>query len=139
MKKITTDLLIEQAIVARKNSYSPYSKFKVGAALLSKSGNVFVGTNVESSSYGLTVCAERNAIASGIVAGEKEFESLVVISSEGVSPCGACRQVIYDICGNIDVILVNGEGKIINTITARELLPYPFSSNNLTTKNTKKI
>ena len=136
MKKTTIDLLIERAIQARKNSHSPYSKFKVGAALLSKNGKVFVGTNVESSSYGLTVCAERNAIASGIVAGEKQFESLVVISADGVSPCGACRQVIYDICGNIEIILVNGKGEIVNTVTAKELLPFPFSGKNLTsTKN----
>jgi cytidine deaminase len=134
MKNTIIDLLIERAIKARINSHSPYSKFKVGAALLGESGKIFVGTNVESSSYGLTVCAERNAIAAGIVAGEKKFNSLVVVSADGVSPCGACRQVIYDVCGNIDVILVNKKGKIVNTVTSKELLPFAFSGKNLKPK-----
>ncbi|MEA1986401.1 MAG: cytidine deaminase [Candidatus Marinimicrobia bacterium] len=129
--KTIEQLLINKATDARKNSYSPYSKFKVGAALLGESGNVYVGTNVESSSYGLTVCAERNAIGAGIVAGETKFKSLVIISKDGVSPCGACRQVIYDVCGNIDVILVNEKNKIVNTLKAIELLPFPFDETKL--------
>lgn len=131
MKNTTIDLLIERAIKARNNSYSPYSKFKVGAALLSENGKIFIGTNVESSSYGLTVCAERNAIAAGIVAGENKFSAMVIISKDGVSPCGACRQVIYDICGNIEIILVNEKHKIVNTIKSKDLLPLPFCKNNL--------
>ncbi|MEA3501091.1 MAG: cytidine deaminase [Candidatus Marinimicrobia bacterium] len=131
MNKTTIDLLIKKAIQARKNSHSPYSNFKVGAALLGKSGKIFVGTNVESSSYGLTVCAERNSIAAGIVRGEKKFSTLVIVSEDGVTPCGACRQVIYDICGNIEVVLVNKKGKIVNTVTSKELLPFAFSNNNL--------
>lgn len=129
--KTIEQLLINKATEARKNSYSPYSKFKVGASLLGESGNIYIGTNVESSSYGLTVCAERNAIGAGIVAGETKFKSLVIISKDGVSPCGACRQVIYDVCGNIDVILVNEKNKIVNTLKAIELLPFPFDETKL--------
>lgn len=127
----TNDLLIKAALNARGNAYAPYSEFKVGAALADKKGNIYLGTNVEASSYGLTVCAERNAVGAAVVAGAREFDSIVVASDKGVSPCGACRQVIYDICGDIDVILVNEQGEIVSKTTAGKLLPNAFSDKDL--------
>lgn len=127
----TNNLLINAALHARENAYAPYSQFKVGAALADSKGNIYRGTNVEASSYGLTVCAERNAVGAAVVAGAREFDSIVVASDKGVSPCGACRQVIFDICGDIDVILVNDQGDIVNKTTAGKLLPNAFSDKDL--------
>ena len=125
------DRVIEKALQARKNSFSPYSHFKVGAAVESDNGTIFIGTNVESSSYGLTVCAERNAIAAALVQGDKRFTKIVVSSEKGVAPCGACRQVIWDICGDIDVILVDDKGKIMKEMRSGDLLPNAFSAEDL--------
>lgn len=123
--------LISSALDIRKNAYAPYSNFQVAAALLCKDGDIIAGINVESSSYGLSVCAERNTIATAVGKGKKEFEAMVVVSRNGVSPCGACRQVIYDICGNIDIILVNEQGEIQDTMKMLELLPRAFGHKDL--------
>lgn len=116
--------LIQQATEARSRAYAPYSKFAVGAALLGKSGRVYLGCNVENLSFGLTICAERNAVAAAVAAGEKEFTSIAVVadSKTPVSPCGACRQVLAEFCPDLDVCSVNLEGE---RFTARlgELLP----------------
>ncbi|HDR03616.1 MAG TPA: cytidine deaminase, partial [Candidatus Marinimicrobia bacterium] len=98
--------LIEAAMAARRNAYAPYSEFYVGAALTDESGKLYLGANVESSSYGLSICAERHAIGAAVVSGARKFTQMVVASDRGVSPCGACRQVIWDICGDIDLIMV---------------------------------
>jgi len=93
------DSLFSAALLAAKNSYSPYSHFRVGAALLCPSGKIYLGTNVENRSYGLTICAERSAITAAISAGEREFSALAIAtpdSGEPVGPCGACRQVISE-------------------------------------------
>lgn len=118
--------LIERAIEAMRRAYAPYSDFKVGAALLTKSGKVFVGCNVENASFGLSVCAERVAIFTAVAAGEKEFEKLVVVAntSSPVSPCGACRQVMSEF-GDFEVILANTNGDTMKTRVS-ELLPYAF-------------
>ncbi|RLL92166.1 cytidine deaminase [Mesotoga sp. HF07.pep.5.2.highcov] len=117
--------LIQKAIEAKERSYSPYSKFPVGAALLTKEGRVFVGTNVENSSYGLSMCAERSAIVSAVSNGYRKFRSIAIVSDrkEPTSPCGACRQFMVEF-GNFEVILV-GEGNIKRTTTF-ELLPMHF-------------
>lgn len=118
--------LIEKAIEAMRRAYAPYSNFKVGAALLTKSGKVFTGCNVENASFGLSVCAERVAIFTAVAAGETEFEKLVVVAntSSPVSPCGACRQVMSEF-GDFEVILANTNGDTMKTRVS-ELLPYAF-------------
>ncbi|MGQ9855154.1 MAG: cytidine deaminase [Fervidobacterium sp.] len=126
-----TEELIQKAKEAMKNAYAPYSHFHVGAALLTKSGNVYVGVNVENASYGLTNCAERTAIFSAVANGESEFDTLVVIADtdKPVSPCGACRQVMSEF-GNFKVILTNLKGDVLET-TVQELLPYSFDKEDL--------
>jgi len=123
--------LIEQALQARENSFSPYSRFRVGASLLAASGKVYQGTNVESSSYGLSICAERHAIGAAVVRGEREFSRMVVSSDRGVMPCGACRQVIWDVCGDIEILCVDQEGRTVKTLRSSDLLPEAFSAEDL--------
>jgi len=102
-------ILIEKARVARELSVSPYSRFLIGAAVQTKDGKIFTGCNIESSSYGLTVCAERVAIYKAISEGEREFVSIAIVADTEplTPPCGACRQVIWDLCGDIPVLLAN--------------------------------
>lgn len=116
--------LIQQATEARSRAYAPYSKFAVGAALLGKSGRVYLGCNVENLSFGLTICAERNALAAAVAAGEKEFTAVAVIadSKTPVSPCGACRQVLAEFSPDLKVCSVNLEGERYEA-TLSELLP----------------
>lgn len=129
-----TDIeLIEIAIKAKQNAYVPYSSFKVGAALLGKSGKVYTGCNIECSSYGLTLCAERTALAKAISEGEKEFEAIAVVGGNKdeltyTTPCGACRQFLSDF-GNFKIILGYKENEEIKakTFTVKELLPESFS------------
>ncbi|HBT38509.1 MAG: Cytidine deaminase [Thermotoga sp. 50_1627] len=118
--------LIEKAIEAMSKAYAPYSNFKVGAALLTKSGKVFTGCNVENASFGLSVCAERVAIFSAVSAGEMRFEKLVVVANTDspASPCGACRQVMSEF-GDFEVLLVNLRGEVVRTRVS-ELLPRAF-------------
>ncbi|MGJ8632572.1 MAG: cytidine deaminase [Luteolibacter sp.] len=119
---MTTDELVELAWKARENAYAPYSQFKVGAALVSNSGQVFPGCNVENISYGLTNCAERVAIGAAVTAGVREFEKVVVVAdtSTPVSPCGACRQVLAEF-GVKTVILANRSELV--EFSMEELLP----------------
>lgn len=118
--------LIKMAIESLNKAYAPYSGFKVGAVVVTSSGKIFTGCNIENSSYGLTICAERVAIFSAIAAGERQIEKLVVVADtpEPVSPCGACRQVMSEF-GDFEVILANLVGKY-NTTRVSELLPYAF-------------
>ena len=124
--------LAESAIKAKKNALPTYSNFFVGAALLADNNKVYTGCNVESSSYSLTICAERNAIFNAISEGEREFKAIAVAgdTKDFISPCGACRQVISDLCGEIDIILVNGDGNYIVKKTS-ELLPFAFGNKDL--------
>jgi len=123
--------LINAAMKVRENAYAPYSNFQVAAALLCADGEIVTGINMESSSYGLSVCAERNTIATAVAKGKKDFIAMAVISRSGVTPCGACRQVIFDICGDIDIILGDGNGNIQDTTTMKVLLPKAFSHKDL--------
>lgn len=118
---------IKQALEAMENAYAPYSKFKVGAALLTKNGKIYTGCNIENSSYGASVCAERVSIFKAVSEGEKDFELLVVATKtdEPSPPCGICRQVISEFSNNLPIILVNNRGSIIET-NIKELLPFPF-------------
>jgi cytidine deaminase len=128
-------LLVEKAIEAKQNALPTYSKFHVGAALLTKDDKIYTGSNVESSSYSLTICAERNAIFKAISEGERKFKAIAVAGdTKGfISPCGACRQVINDICGEIDVIMIDGK-KNTKIKKTSELLPFAFNSNDLNNK-----
>ncbi len=122
--------LIQVAQDARKRAYATYSNFHVGAALESSSGKIYPGCNIENASYSLTICAERTALFSAIAAGEKDFIHLVVATENGVSPCGACRQVIWELCGDIPITLVDESGTCTET-TSSELLPRAFGQKDL--------
>jgi len=119
------DSVIKEAIAMRKQAVAPYSNYTVGAAVLTESGEIIGGCNVESSSYGLTCCAERIAIYNALSAGHKKFTALAVATDNGGKPCGACRQVIWDICGDIKIYTVDGDGNILET-TSADLLPDAF-------------
>jgi cytidine deaminase len=126
------DLLIEAAKQARENAHAPYSNFRVGAALRSTSGRIFSGCNVENATYGLTMCAERVAIFKAVSEGERGFSAIAVVTDTEVltPPCGACRQLIWEFCGDIPVSMANLKGKI-EVIQMRELFPRPFDDSNL--------
>jgi len=126
------DLLIEAAKQARENAHAPYSNFRVGAALRSTSGRIFGGCNVENATYGLTICAERVAIFKAVSEGEHGFSAIAVITDTEVltPPCGACRQLIWEFCGDISVSMANLKGKI-EVVQMRELFPRPFDDSNL--------
>lgn len=121
--------LIEKAKEARELAFAPFSGFKVGAVLVAESGKIYTGCNIESASYGLTVCAERVAIWKAISENERAFRKLVVVADteNPTPPCGACRQIIWEFCGNITVTLANLNGKQ-ETYKMEELLPKAFGS-----------
>jgi cytidine deaminase len=125
----TEDELIAAAAEVRDRAYAPYSNFKVGAAVETDDGKIYTGCNVESASYGLTVCAERVAIWKGISRGEKKFARVAVVvdTEELTPPCGVCRQIIWEFCGDVPVILSNLHGKK-ETVQMSELLPRAFDS-----------
>ena len=124
--------LIEKAIEAMEKSYSPYSDFKVGAALLTKSGRVFTGCNIENASYSPTNCAERTAFFKAISEGEKEFTAMAVVGGKGgeitsfCSPCGVCRQVMAEFCEK-DFMIILFDGKLTKAYSLEKLLPESFS------------
>ena len=126
------ETLISAARQARENAHAPYSNFRVGAALRAASGRIFGGCNVENATYGLTVCAERIAIFKAISEGERGFDAIAVVTDTDrlTPPCGACRQLIWEFCGDVPVILANLNGKT-EVIPMRELYPKPFDSSNL--------
>ncbi len=119
--------LIARAVEVRENACASYSHYKVGAALLASSGKVYTGCNVENSTYGLTVCAERVALWKALSEGERKFARLVVVTSSEppASPCGACRQLLWEFCGDIEVILANLQG-FRQTLRLAEIFPCPF-------------
>lgn len=132
MNTSSRDKLIEAARGARANACARYSNFAVGAALLASDGRIFTGVNVESSSYGLTCCAERTALFTALTAGARSFTAIAVVTDTPrlTPPCGACRQVLWDYCGDIEVILANlGAGSRAHTLAA--LLPHAFDEENL--------
>lgn len=123
----TSEKLIESAKQVRENAFAPYSKFKVGSAVITKDGKIYTGCNVESASYSATICAERVAISKAVSEGESEFEQIAVVAdTENLTPpCGVCRQVIWELCGDIPVTMSNLEGDT-ETISMKELLPRAF-------------
>jgi cytidine deaminase len=123
--------LIEAAKQSRENAHAPFSNFRVGAAVHSSSGRIFGGCNVENASYGLTLCAERVAIFKAISEGERGFDAIAVVTDTDTltPPCGACRQIIWEFCGDIPVTLSNLKGKS-ETYQMRDLFPKPFDTSN---------
>lgn len=123
--------LVKLALEARENSYSPYSHFSVGAALLSADGRVFTGCNIENAAYSPTICAERTAVVKAVSEGVKDFTAIAVVGGEGeitefCTPCGVCRQVLSEFCkADFEILAFNG--KEIKTYTLGELLPESFS------------
>jgi cytidine deaminase len=123
------DLLRAAALAARENAHAPFSQFRVGAALEDVSGRVHTGCNVENATYGLTVCAERVAVFKAISEGAREFRRIAIAADTGMltPPCGACRQILWELCGNIEVILINLQEKC-ETLRLADLLPRAFDA-----------
>jgi cytidine deaminase len=123
------DPLIAAAKQARENAHAPFSNFRVGAALRAKSGRIYTGCNVENASYGLTCCAERVAIFKAVSEGERGFDAIAVVTDADTPtpPCGACRQIIWEFCGDVPVILANLAGNVEEESSAK-LLPRAFDS-----------
>ena len=119
--------LLEAALAGRERAYAPYSKFLVGAAVRAESGKIYTGCNIENASYGLTVCAERNALFSAVGAGERKFTALCVVgdTEEPISPCGACRQVMAEF--KVPCIILANLKDDVKEYTLEELLPYGFT------------
>lgn len=126
------EALIAAARQTRENAHAAYSNFRVGAALRATSGRIFGGCNVENATYGLTVCAERVAIFKAISEGERGFDAIAVVTDADslTPPCGACRQLIWEFCGDVPVILANLKGKS-EVIAMRDLFPKPFDASSL--------
>jgi cytidine deaminase len=124
--------LIDLGNTARQRAYAPYSNYPVGAALRTKTGRIYTGVNVENAAYPHTMCAERVAIFKAISDGEKEFEVISVVTDNGGSPCGGCRQVMAEFALDMIVLMADGNGKLIKETTVRELLPEAFTPNHLT-------
>jgi cytidine deaminase len=127
-----TDVLLSAALAVRKNAFAPFSKFKVGAALEDNEGRIHTGCNVENATYGLTVCAERVAVWKAISEGVRKFRRVAVAADTDslTPPCGACRQILWEFCGDIEVVLVNPRGKT-ETHQMRDLFPKPFDDSYL--------
>jgi cytidine deaminase len=120
--------LIAAAVQARQHAYAPYSEYQVGAAVLTKSGRIFAGCNVENASYGLTLCAERVAIASAVAAGEREFVALAVATAGGATPCGACRQFAAEFAPAMPVLLIDAaKPQAAIEVSLSDLLPGQFT------------
>jgi cytidine deaminase len=126
------DALIAAAKRARENAHAAYSNFRVGAALRATSGRIFGGCNVENATYGLTMCAERVAIFKAISEGERGFDAIAVVTDTDslTPPCGACRQLIWEFCGDVPVIMANLKGKV-EIVQMKNLFPKPFDSSQL--------
>ena len=121
--------LIRSALDARKNAHAPFSHFLVGAALQDENGRIFTGCNVENSTYGLTICAERVAVFKAVSEGARRFTAVAVAADTDVltPPCGACRQILWEFCGDVELTLVNLEGKT-ETFRLKDIFPRPFDA-----------
>jgi cytidine deaminase len=124
--------MVALAREARERAHAPYSRFKVGAALKTRAGEIVTGANVENASYGLSMCAERVAVFKAVSEGLSDFDAIVVVagSKRPPPPCGACRQILWELCGDVLVHMVSLEGAS-RTVRLRELLPLPFGEDHL--------
>ncbi len=130
MEGFDREALVAQAKAAREQAYAPYSGYRVGAALLTRSGLVFTGCNVENAVYPLTTCAERTAVVKAVSEGEREFVALAVVTENGGSPCGSCRQTLREFGDDLLILIVDTQGNIRET-TLAALLPDSFSATDL--------
>ncbi len=131
MNDETRQKLVQQAISARKWAYVPYSSYAVGAALLTASGRVYDGVNIENAAYPVTVCAERVAVFKAVSEGERQFEAIAVVTSNGGSPCGSCRQVLSEFGLDTLVIIADETGAVHQELTVGQLLPGAFTPSSL--------
>jgi cytidine deaminase len=123
--------LIDLANTARQHAYAPYSNYPVGSALRTKTGRIFTGVNVENAAYPQTMCAERVAIFKAVSEGEKAFEVIAIVTDNGGSPCGSCRQVMAEFGLDTIVLLADGKGNLVKETKVRELLPEAFMPEDL--------
>ena len=123
--------LIQAAIAASRQAYIPYSGYAVGAALRTAGGEVFTGCNVESASYSPTICAERTALVKAVSEGHRDFAAIAVATRDGGSPCGMCRQLLYEFSPRMQVIMADLEGTVHHRLTLADLLPLGFGPDNL--------
>jgi cytidine deaminase len=123
--------LLDLANEARRRAYAPYSGYKVGSALRTKSGKIYTGVNVESAAYPTTMCAERVAVYKAVSEGEREFEAISVVTDNGGTPCGGCRQVLAEFGLETIVLIGDGNGKLVQETTVGELLPGAFTPKDL--------
>lgn len=128
--------LIQQAIAASQNAYVPYSKYHVGAALRAVSGTVYTGCNVENASYPACICGERTALVKAISEGDRAFDVIVVATANGGSPCGVCRQMLFEFAPDLRVVTVDFDGNIVIDASLRDLLLYGFGPADLPTAST---
>jgi cytidine deaminase len=124
-----TDSLAGAALAARENAHAPYSKFRVGAALEDSNGRVHTGCNIENATYGLTICAERVAVFKAMSEGARDFRRIAIAADTDslTPPCGACRQILWEFCGDVEILLVNPRGKS-ETIQLKDLFPRAFDA-----------
>lgn len=125
--------LIQSAIDASQNAYIPYSQYAVGATLQAEDGTVFTGCNVESAAYSPTICAERTALVKAISEGYRQFERIAVVTRNGGSPCGVCRQLLYEFSPTMTVIIADLEGQVHHILPLSDLLPHGFGPSKLET------
>jgi cytidine deaminase len=134
MIKLTDDerrALIDLANEARRRAYAPYSNYQVGAALRTRSGRIFTGCNIENAAYPASMCAERIAIYKAVSEGEKEFDVIAVVTPNGGTPCGGCRQVLAEFGLDTVVLIADGEGRLVQETTVAGLLPGAFTPKDL--------
>jgi cytidine deaminase len=124
--------LVDLANTARERAYVPYSGYRVGSSLRTRSGRIFTGVNIENAAYPQTMCAERVAIFKAVSEGERDFEVITVVTDNGGSPCGGCRQVMAEFGMDTIVIMADGKGRIVQETTVNELLPGAFRPEKLT-------
>jgi cytidine deaminase len=125
-------VMLARAMAIRENAYAPYSKYSVGASVLAGSGAIYFGANVENAAYPSSMCAERAAIFNAVSNGEREIEAILIVSRNGGSPCGACRQVLAEFDHETEVIIANSRGEVGLRTTLEELLPHSFGPDDLT-------
>ncbi len=123
--------LIQIALKARKKAYVPYSHYPVGAALLTKSGKVFTGTNIENAAFSVTICAERTAIFKAVSEGERDLQAIAVVTKNGGTPCGSCRQVMAEFNPDMEIYIANENGELIQETKLKEILPGYFGPESL--------
>ena len=126
-----SEKLIQRAVQAREWAYAPYSNYTVGAALLTTSGRIYEGVNVENAAYPDSICAERVAIYKAVSEGERKFVAIAVVTKDGGSPCGSCRQVLAEFGLDTVVLIANEKGMLLNETSVAELLPQAFNSTSL--------